>query len=44
MYGEDNIKMTFREIFYDSVDCVLLAKNRDQWFFVVKMLMNIHVP
>jgi hypothetical protein len=41
---EDNIKLDFREIEWDCMDCIGLAQDRDQWRALVNSVMNRHVP
>jgi hypothetical protein len=41
---EHNIKMDLREIGCDGVDCIHLAQDRDQWWALMNMLMNLWVP
>jgi hypothetical protein len=38
---EDNIRMDLREIGWEGVDWILLAKDRDQWWAVVNTVMNL---
>jgi hypothetical protein len=40
----DNIKMDLREIGWDGVDCIDLAKDRDRWRALVNTVMNVRVP
>jgi hypothetical protein len=40
----DNIKIDLREIGWDGVDWIDLAKDRDQWRALVNMVMNLRVP
>jgi hypothetical protein len=40
----DNIKMDLREIGWDGVDWIDLARNRDQWRALVNTVMNFRVP
>jgi hypothetical protein len=40
----DNIKMDLREIRWDSMDCINLAQDRDQWRALVNAVMNLRVP
>jgi hypothetical protein len=40
---EDNIRMDLREIGWKVVDWIHLAKDRDEWLAVVKMVMNLRV-
>jgi hypothetical protein len=39
----DNIKMDFRERGWD-VDCIDMAKDRDQWRALVNTVLNLRVP
>jgi hypothetical protein len=41
--GEDNIKMHLREIGFGNVDWIHLAQNRDMWWALVNMVMNLRV-
>jgi hypothetical protein len=38
---EDNIKMYLRETGWEVVDWIHLAQNRDQWWVLVNMVMNL---
>jgi hypothetical protein len=40
---EDNIKIDFREIEWDSMDWIHLAQGRDQWSALVNMVINIQI-
>jgi hypothetical protein len=40
----DNIKMDLREIGWDGVVWIDMAKDRDQWKALMNMVMNIKVP
>jgi hypothetical protein len=40
----DNIKMDLRDIEWDGVDWIDMARGRDQWRAVVNMVMNFRVP
>jgi hypothetical protein len=40
----DNIKMDLREIGWDRMDWVDLAKDRDQWRALVNTVMNRWLP
>jgi hypothetical protein len=40
----DNIKVDFREIGWDGMDWIDLAKDRDQWMALVNMVMNLQSP
>jgi hypothetical protein len=39
----DNIKMDLREIWWDGIDSIDLAQDRDRWRALVKMEMNLRV-
>ena len=41
---EDNIKMDFREMGQEDVDCIALAQNRDRCRVLVNAVMNLWVP
>jgi len=41
---EGNIRMDLREIVWESVDWIHLARDRDQWRAVVNTVMNPWVP
>jgi hypothetical protein len=41
---EDNIKMDLREIGFGDVDWIHWAQDRDRWWALVKMVMNLRVP
>jgi hypothetical protein len=36
--------MNLREIGWDGVDWIHLTQNRDHWWAVVNMVMNLQVP
>jgi hypothetical protein len=40
----DNIKIDLREIEWDDMDWIDLARDRDQWRALVKTVMNLRVP
>jgi hypothetical protein len=40
---EDGIRMDFREIGLEGVDCIRLAQDRDRWWAVVSAVMNLSV-
>jgi hypothetical protein len=42
--SEDNIRMDLREIGSEGVDWMHLAQDRDQWWALVNMVMNLWVP
>jgi hypothetical protein len=41
---EDNIRMDLKETGWEGVDWMHLAQDRDQWWAVVNMVMNLRVP
>jgi hypothetical protein len=41
---EDNIKIDFKEIGIDGVNCIWLVQDRVQWWAFVNMVTNIWVP
>jgi hypothetical protein len=42
--GEFNVNMDFQETGCEDMDRINLAKNRDMWWAVVNMVMNIGIP
>jgi hypothetical protein len=40
----DNIEVDLRDIGWDSMDWIDLAKDRDQWRALVNTVMNLWVP
>jgi hypothetical protein len=40
----DNIKMDLREIGWDVMDWIDLAKDRDQWRGLVNTIMDLRIP
>jgi hypothetical protein len=38
------IRMDLREIWWESVDWIRLAQDRDQWRAVVNTVMNLWIP
>jgi hypothetical protein len=40
---EDGIKMDVREIGWGSIEWIQLAQDRDRWWAVVNMVMNLRV-
>jgi hypothetical protein len=38
---EDNIKLDLREIGWGGMECINLAKDRDQWRAIMNTLMNL---
>jgi hypothetical protein len=42
--SEDNIKMDLREIGWNGMDWIHLAQDRNLWWALVDMVMNIRVP
>jgi hypothetical protein len=41
---DDNIKMGIREIGVGGVDWMHLAQDRNRWWILVNMVMNLWVP
>jgi hypothetical protein len=41
---EDNIKLDLRETGWGVMDWTDLAQDRDQWWAIVNMVMNLQVP
>jgi hypothetical protein len=41
---EDNIKMDLREIGFGDMDWIHLAQDRDRWWALVNMVMNLQAP
>jgi hypothetical protein len=41
---KDNIRMDLREIVWEVVDRIHLAKEEDQWRILVNTVMNLWVP
>jgi hypothetical protein len=41
---EDNIKMDLQEIGLRSMDWIALAQNRDRWWALVNMVLNLRDP
>jgi hypothetical protein len=41
---KDNIKMDLREILLKGVNWIYLTQDGDQWWALVDMVMNLHVP
>jgi hypothetical protein len=39
----DNVKMNFRKIGWDGIDCIHLDQDRDQWRALVNTVMNLRV-
>ena len=40
---EDNIRMDLKKVVSESVDCIDLVQDRDNWRTVVKTVMNLRV-
>jgi hypothetical protein len=40
----DNIKMDLREIGFGGVDWICLAQDKDEWWVLVIMVMNLQAP
>jgi hypothetical protein len=41
---EGNFRMVLREIRWEGVDWTHLSQDRDQWWALVNMVMNLRVP
>ena len=41
---EDNIKMVLQEVGCGGMDWIDLAQDRDRWWALVKMVMNLRFP
>jgi hypothetical protein len=41
---EDNIKMDLEEVGWDGVDWIDMAQDRDRWWALVNVIMNLQVP
>jgi hypothetical protein len=41
---EDNIKMHLQEVGCGSIDWIDLTQDRDMWWALVKVVMNLRVP
>jgi hypothetical protein len=41
---EDNIRTNLREIWWEGVDWMHFAEDRDQWWALVNTVMNSRVP
>jgi hypothetical protein len=41
---KDIIRMDLREVWWEDVDCMLLALDRDQWWAPVNTVMNLRLP
>jgi hypothetical protein len=41
---EDNMKLDLREIGFGNVDWIHWAQDRDRWWALVNMVMNLRVP
>jgi hypothetical protein len=40
----DNIKMDLREVYWDDMDWIDLAQDRDRWRAFVNTVMDFQVP
>jgi hypothetical protein len=40
----DNINVDLKEIWCGDVDCIHLAQDREQWWALENMVMNLWVP
>jgi hypothetical protein len=41
---ENNIRMDFREIGWGGVDWLHMAQDKDQWWVLVNMVLNLRFP
>jgi hypothetical protein len=41
---EDNIKMDLQEVGWRGMDWIDLAQDRDRWWALVNVVMNLRVP
>jgi hypothetical protein len=41
---EDNIKMVLEAIEFEGVDWINLARDRDRWWALLNMAMNLRFP
>jgi hypothetical protein len=41
---EDNIKMDFQEVRCEGMDWIELAQDRDRWWALVNVVMNLWEP
>jgi hypothetical protein len=42
--SKDNIKMNLQEVGLRGMDWIDLAQNRDRWWALVNVVMNLQVP
>jgi hypothetical protein len=40
----DNIKIILREMEWDGINCVDVARDRDKWRALVNKVLNLRVP
>ena len=41
---EDNIKMDLEEVGYGGMDWIELAQDKDRWWALLNVVMNLWVP
>jgi len=41
---EDNVRMDLSEIMWEGLDWIHLAQDTDQWWTLVKKVINLQVP
>jgi len=41
---EDNIRIDLREVGWEDVDWIHLAQDRNEWWDLVNMVLNLRVP
>jgi len=41
---EDNIKMDLQEVGYGGMDWIKLGQDRDRWWALVNVVLNLRIP